>query len=93
MGNLSPLDGIGPEELHLPQLFEQIKSKEYEEIILATNTTVEGEGTANYIINELHSSPIQLSRIAYGVPLGGELEYVDGSTLGYAFSGRKRISQ
>lgn len=92
MGNLSPLDGIGPNELQLPLLFEQIAAGNYQEVILATNTTVEGEGTANYIINELAHLPVQVSRIAYGVPLGGELEYVDGSTLGHAFSGRKTVS-
>ncbi|MBF0264674.1 MAG: recombination protein RecR [Gammaproteobacteria bacterium] len=92
MGSLSPLDGIGPNELGLPKLFEKVNKENFQEIILATSTTVEGEGTANYIINELHDFSGTVTRIAFGVPLGGDLEYVDGSTLGHAFSGRKPIS-
>ncbi len=92
MGHLSPLDGIGPDQLGLPLLFEQIENKNYEEVILATNTTVEGEATAYYIVEQLQTKNINVTRIAHGVPLGGELEYVDGSTLNHAFSGRKRLS-
>jgi len=91
MGSLSPLDGIGPNELGLPELFKKISDNDYKEVILATSTTVEGEGTANYIINELSDFPGDVTRIAFGVPLGGDLEYVDGTTLGHAFSGRKTI--
>jgi len=91
MGNLSPLDGIGPKELHLPQMFEKVRNGQFSELILATNTTPEGEVTANYIINELSDLSITVSRIAYGISLGVELEYVDGSTLGHAFKGRKPI--
>lgn len=92
MGNLSPLDGVGPNELGLPVLFQKVAEGDYQEIILATSTTVEGEGTANYIINELQGFSGKVTRIAFGVPLGGDLEYVDGSTLGHAFSGRKVIT-
>ena len=89
MGHLSPLDGIGPEQLGLSLLFDKIKNSELSEIILATNTTVEGEATAHYIVEQLKQFKVKTTRIAHGVPLGGELEYVDGSTLSHAFSGRK----
>ncbi|MFK5892344.1 MAG: recombination mediator RecR [Pseudomonadota bacterium] len=89
MGHLSPLDGIGPEQLGLPLLFDKIKNSQYTEVILATNTTVEGEATAHYIVEQLQPYNVKTSRIAHGVPLGGELEYVDSSTLGHALSGRK----
>ncbi|MFK5986154.1 MAG: recombination mediator RecR [Pseudomonadota bacterium] len=89
MGHLSPLDGIGPEQLGLSLLFDKIKKSAYKEVILATNTTVEGEATAHYIVEQLQPYPVKVTRIAHGVPLGGELEYVDGSTLSHALSGRK----
>jgi recombination protein RecR len=89
MGHLSPLDGVGPDQLGLPFLFDKIKNGQYTEVILATNTTVEGEATAHYIVEQLQAYDVKTSRIAHGVPLGGELEYVDGSTLSHALSGRK----
>jgi recombination protein RecR len=92
MGHLSPLDGVGPEQLGLSLLFDKIKNGQFSEVILATNTTVEGEATAHYILEQLQSYHVKVSRIAHGVPLGGELEYVDGSTLSHAFSGRKAFS-
>jgi recombination protein RecR len=92
MGHLSPLDGVGPEQLGLPLLFDKIKKSHLTEVILATNTTVEGEATAHYIVEQLQMYKVKVSRIAHGVPLGGELEYVDGSTLSHAFSGRKIFS-
>ncbi len=94
-GRLSPLDGVGPIELGLPQLFERLTSdshKPFEEIILATNPTVEGEATAHYIADYARQQHIPVSRIAHGVPLGGELEYIDGGTLSQAFSSRRMIS-
>lgn len=91
MGRLSPLDGIGPKELHLDVLQKQLSQPLIEEIILATNTTVEGEATAHYIAQMAKNYQIPCSRIAHGVPLGGELEYVDSGTLAHAFSGRKAI--
>ncbi len=89
MGHLSPIDGIGPEEIGLNLLQEQIQSQPVEEVILATNPTVEGEATAYYITEMMQKANIKVSRIAHGVPLGGELEYVDGSTLAHALSGRR----
>lgn len=89
MGHLSPLDGIGPQQLGFPLLFNKIEQENYKEVILATNTTVSGEATAYYIVEQLKDKNINISRIAHGVPLGGELEYVDGTTLSHAISGRK----
>ena len=88
---LSPLDGIGPKELGLDQLRERLKSGEINELILAMTTTVEGEATAHYISEMAEGSVDNISRIAHGVPLGGELEYVDSGTLAHAFAGRQRI--
>ena len=88
-GRLSPLDGIGPKELGMDQLAKVLAKDELEEVILATNPTVEGEATAQYISDMANSSGVTTSRIAHGVPLGGELEYVDGGTLAHAFSGRR----
>lgn len=87
-GRLSPLDGIGPAELGLNELEARLQSGEVREIILATNPTVEGEATAQYIAEMARAHGIKASRIAHGVPLGGELEYVDRGTLARAFSGR-----
>ncbi|WP_043527158.1 recombination mediator RecR [Litchfieldella xinjiangensis] len=91
-GHLSPLDGIGPEDIGLDQLGERLAEGGIEELILATNPTVEGEATAHYIAAQLEDSSIRLSRLAYGVPMGGELEYVDGGTLSRAFNGRLPFS-
>ncbi|MGI0153390.1 recombination mediator RecR [Pseudidiomarina sp. WS423] len=91
MGHLSPLDGIGPEDIGLDVLAQRLSSESIQEIILATNPTVEGEATAHYIAELARQAHIKTSRIAHGVPVGGELEYVDQATLGHAFSGRKII--
>lgn len=88
MGRLSPLDGIGPEELGLDRLEKRFAEGEVKEVILATNPTVEGEATAHYIGQLAGESGLRVTRIAHGVPLGGELEYVDAGTLSHAFSGR-----
>ena len=87
-GHLSPLDGIGPEDIGLDQLEARVVEGGIEEMILATNPTVEGEATAHYIAAQLAPHGVRLSRLAYGVPMGGELEYVDGGTLSRAFNGR-----
>lgn len=92
MGHLSPLDGIGPHSLGLPLLFERCQSASLTEVILATNLTVEGEATAHYIANMLQNLPLKVSRIAHGVPSGGELEYVDGGTLARALQARARVA-
>ncbi len=91
MGHLSPLDGIGPEELGLEQLARRLDSGVVEELILATNPTVEGEATAHYISEMARKRGIRATRLAHGVPLGGELEYVDGGTLSQAFSDRRDL--
>jgi len=90
MGHLSPIDGIGPEDLGLDILSTLLASENFKEIILATNPTVEGEATAHYIAELASKHQVDVSRIAHGVPVGGELEYVDGNTLTHALSGRKR---
>ena len=91
MGHLSPLDGIGPRELGLHQLEERLASESLEEMIVATNPTVEGDATAHYVAEMAARYKVPASRIAHGVPLGGELEYVDGGTLSHAFFGRRMV--
>ena len=91
MGHLSPLDGIGPAELGLDQLERRFDGGEVREVILATNPTVEGEATAHYIGELARARGLKVTRIAHGVPLGGELEYVDGGTLAHAFAGRREV--
>ena len=91
MGHLSPLDGIGPDELGLGQLEEWLAAGEVQELIIATNPTVEGDATAHYLAEMAAQRGVKASRIAHGVPLGGELEYVDGGTLSHAFYGRRAV--
>jgi len=88
MGHLSPLDGIGPEALGLDMLEARLASGEVKELILATNPTVEGEATAHFISEMARAHAVRATRIAHGVPMGGELEYIDGGTLSHAFAGR-----
>lgn len=90
-GHLSPIDGQGPEEIGVPALLQSLEGREVNEVILATNPTVEGEATAHYIANLLKPRGIKVSRIAHGVPLGGELEFIDGGTLAHALAGRTPI--
>jgi recombination protein RecR len=90
-GRLSPLDGIGPRDLGIDLLVERLAEPELQEVILATNPTVEGEATAHYIAELVKQHQKRATRIAYGVPLGGELEYIDGGTLAQAFAGRGTI--
>jgi recombination protein RecR len=92
-GHLSPIDGVGPEDLGLDQLFERVESGEVRELILATNPTVEGEATAHYIAEQLQDLNVNITRIAHGVPVGGELEFVDGGTLAHAFAGRRSLKR
>lgn len=91
MGHLSPLDGIGPDELGMPRLETRLREGNIAELIIATNPTVEGDATAHYLADLAGKNKIQASRIAHGVPLGGELEYVDGGTLSHAFFGRRIV--
>ena len=90
-GRLSPLDGLGPEELGLAQLAQRLGEGEVEELIIATNPTVEGEATAHYLAQLAHAGGVKPTRLAHGVPLGGELEYVDRGTLAHAFGGRQLL--
>ncbi len=91
MGHLSPLDGIGPNEIGIPQLSLFLSDENLKEIIVATNPTVEGEATAHYLSELIKPYPIKVTRIRHGVPLGGELEYIDSGTLAHAFAGRDVI--
>lgn len=91
LGRLSPIDGIGPGELGLDLLTRQLEAGGVKELILATNPTVEGEATAYYLAELARARGVRVTRIAHGVPMGGELEYVDGGTLSHAFSGRTPV--
>jgi recombination protein RecR len=91
MGRLSPLDGIGPEQLGLDLLAERLGDGITRELIVATNPTVEGEATAYYLAEMARAQGIKVTRIAHGVPMGGELEFVDSGTLAHAFSGRTAV--
>lgn len=91
MGRLSPLDGVGPEELGLENLEARLAKGEVKEIIIATSATVEGEATAHYLGEMAREHDVRATRIAHGVPLGGELEYIDRTTLAHAFSGRRDL--
>lgn len=88
-GLISPIDGIGPEQLHIPELRRRIKEDTVTEIILATNASVEGETTALYIQQELHSSGVRITRLAQGLPIGVDIEYADQITLSRAFEHRQ----
>lgn len=90
-GHLSPIDGIGPAAIGIDQLLQRLVDESIEELILATNLTVEGEATAHYIGERARALGVTPSRIAHGVPLGGELEYVDGGTLAHALRSRQRL--
>jgi len=92
MGRLSPIDGVTPQDLGIPKLVSNIKSSEVQELIIATSPTIEGDATSFYIKDQLSENNILISRIAYGVPMGGELEYVDNTTLGRAIQGRREIN-
>lgn len=92
MGRLSPIDGVGPDELGLDRLAARFGDGIVQEVIIATNPTVEGEATAYYVAEMARAQNLKVTRIAHGVPMGGELEYVDGSTLAHAFSGRQKFS-
>ncbi len=92
MGRLSPLDGVGPKEIHLDKLIKRAQDGVVQEVVLATNYTVEGDATAHYISELLKARGIKTSRIARGMPMGGEIEYVDSGTLAQAMLERRRIT-
>jgi len=91
MGVISPIEGIGPKDLTIGKLLSRIKNENIKEIIIATNPTVEGETTALYLVNQLKPFNIKITRLALGLPLGGDLEYADSITLGRALKGRNEI--
>jgi recombination protein RecR len=91
MGALSPLDGIGPDDLKIIQLLDRIKGDKIKEIIVATNPNVEGETTAMYLAKLLHPLNIKITRLAHGIPMGGDLEYADEVTLAKALEGRTEM--
>ena len=91
MGHLSPIDGIGPSELGLELLERRFADERFGEVVIATSVTVEGDATAHLIATLAHKHGVRASRIAYGVPVGGELEFIDGGTLSRALSGRRAI--
>lgn len=91
MGHLSPLDGIGPEQLGIREFETSLEEGEVAEVILATNPTVEGEATAHFLSELVRQRGLKATRIAHGVPIGGELEYIDGGTLAHALAGRQSL--
>ena len=93
MGHLSPLDGIGPEQLGVGELEALLSEGLVQEVILATNPTVEGEATAHFLSELTRARGVHATRIAHGVPIGGELEYIDGGTLAHALAGRQSLGQ
>ncbi|MBT3305698.1 MAG: recombination protein RecR, partial [Alphaproteobacteria bacterium] len=90
-GVLSALDGIGPEDLNIPVLFERIKANEIREVILATSATVDGQTTAHYLTDLLAGAGVEISELAHGVPVGGELDYLDDGTLSTALKDRRPV--
>lgn len=92
-GLIRPLDGVGPDDLHIAGLMRRLQDPEIREVILATNPGVEGEATATYLATLLRPLPVTVSRIASGIPLGGELEYADRATLGRALTARRALSE
>ena len=90
-GRLSPLDGVGPEELSIPHLLERVGSDAVSEVIVATNASVEGEATAVYLENTIRPLGIKVTRLARGIPVGSDLEYVDGTTIAEALAGRREM--
>lgn len=91
LGSLSPLDGIGPSELKIKELLDRVKKEKFKEIIIATDFNTEGEATALYLIRVLKDSGAKLTRVAYGIPVGGDIEYADQATITKAFEGRREL--
>ena len=91
LGSLSPLDGIGPDELKIKELLERVKKEKFKEIIIATDFNTEGEATALYLLRVLRGSGARLTRVAYGIPVGGDIEYADQATIAKAFEGRREL--
>ncbi len=91
LGSLSPLDGIGPSDLKIEELLARVKKDKYKEIIIATDFNTEGEATAMYLMKALKGSGSRLTRVAYGIPVGGDLQYADQATIVKAFEGRREL--
>ena len=91
-GVISPIDGIGPDQLRIKELIKRVSEENIQEVIIATNPNLEGEATAAYLVKVLEPSQILVTRLASGLPVGGELEYADDVTLGRAFKGRRQVS-
>lgn len=91
LGSLSPLDGIGPSDLKIEELLARVKKDKYKEIIIATDFNTEGEATAMYLMKVLKGSGAKLTRVAYGIPVGGDLQYADQATIVKAFEGRREV--
>jgi recombination protein RecR len=91
LGSLSPLDGIGPAELKIKELTDRVRKEKLKEIIIATDFNTEGEATALYLLRVLKGSGVKLTRVAYGIPVGGGLEYADQATIAKAFEGRREL--
>jgi recombination protein RecR len=93
LGSLSPLDGIGPQDLKIKELLERLKKERFREIIIATDFNTEGEATALYLFKVLKGSGARLTRVAYGIPVGGDLQYADQATIAKAFEGRQEVKE
>ena len=91
LGSLSPLDGIGPSDLKIKELLERVKKEKFEEIIIATDFNTEGEATALYLTRQLKGSGAKITRVAYGIPVGSDIEYADQATISKAFEGRRAL--
>lgn len=91
LGSLSPLDGIGPADLKIKELLERVKKEKFKEIIIATDFNTEGEATALYLMKQLKDSGARITRVAYGIPVGSDIEYADQATILKAFEGRREI--
>jgi recombination protein RecR len=91
LGSLSPLDGIGPSDLKVKELLERVKKEKFKEIIIATDFNTEGEATALYLMKQLRDSGAKLTRVAYGIPVGSDIEYADQATILKAFEGRREL--
>ncbi len=91
-GTLSPLDGVGPEELRIEELLERVQTDNIQEVIIALNATVDGQTTAHYLTDRLEDNPAKVSHLAHGVPVGGELDYLDDGTLATALKSRRSLT-
>ena len=91
LGSLSPLDGIGPSDLKIKELLERVKKEKFKEIIIATDFNTEGEATALYLMKQLKGSGARITRVAYGIPVGSDIEYADQATISKAFEGRREL--